>query len=494
MKLAQLFTIFPHMKMGDAALKDVSSVCFDSRKLEPGCVFVAIKGVKADGHDYISQAVSSGSIALVVEDQARIPKDFSGAVVVTEDARTVLNKLAAKFYGEPSSRLFCVGVTGTNGKTTTTYMIEAILTEFGWPTGVIGTINHHLGEQVWQTEMTTPDPMSFQRRLHEFETLGARAVAMEVSSHALKQARVDEVPFDLAVFTNLSRDHLDYHPDMEDYFAAKARLFQELLSRSDKPARFAIINKDDEYGRRLSASGAVMWTYGSKDADFTYKVTEQNFSGTTFTLQTPQGECEIRLPMAGVHNVQNATAALAAGLAAGAQLETCVKALEKFAGVSGRLEAVPNEKGIHIFVDFAHTDAAIAGILENLNRVRTASRIRNRIITVFGCGGDRDRGKRPLMMKAALGGSDLVVLTSDNPRTEDPDAIIKDALAGASADEQKTKVIVEADRRKALALALKKASLGDVVLVAGKGHETYQQIGTQKFPFSDFAVVKDLLT
>ncbi len=494
MKLAQLFTIFPHLKLGDAALKDVSSVCFDSRKIESGCVFVAIKGVKADGHDFITQAVSAGAIALVVEDQARIPKDFSGAIVVTEDSRDVLNKLAAKFYGEPSSRLFCVGVTGTNGKTTTAYMIEAILTEFGWPTGVIGTINHHLGDQVWQTEMTTPDPMSFQRRLHEFETMGAKAVAMEVSSHALKQARVDEVPFDIAVFTNLSRDHLDYHPDMEDYFAAKQRLFHELLSRSDKPARFAIINRDDEYGRRLSADGATVWTFGSSEADFTYKVFGQNFSGTKFTLQTPQGACEINLPMAGVHNVQNATAALAVGLAAGAHLETCVAALEKFQGVSGRLEAVPNNKGVHVFVDFAHTDAAIAGILENLNRVRSASQIRNRIITVFGCGGDRDRGKRPLMMKAALGGSDLVILTSDNPRTEDPNAIIKDALEGANANEQKSKVIVEADRRKALALALKEASFGDVVLIAGKGHETYQQIGAQKFPFSDFEVVRELVT
>jgi UDP-N-acetylmuramoyl-L-alanyl-D-glutamate--2,6-diaminopimelate ligase len=492
MKLAQLFTIFPHLKMGDAAFKEVSNVCFDSRKLEAGCVFVAIRGLKADGHDFVAQAAKQGAIALVVEDKNSIPNDFPGAIIVTDDTRTTLNRLAAKFYGEPSHRLFCVGVTGTNGKTTTTHMIEAILNEFGWPTGVIGTINHHLGQQVWQSEMTTPDPMSFQRRLHEFETMGARAVAMEVSSHALSQARVDEVPFDVAVFTNLTRDHLDYHKNMEDYFQAKARLFQVLLQQSSKPARFAIINKDDEFGRRLSADGATIWTFGSNEADFVYKILEMNFNGTRFLLNTPQGEAHIHLPMVGSHNVENASAALAVGLAAGAHVDTCVAALEKFKGVSGRLESVPNNKGVHVFIDYAHTDAAIAGILKNLNNVRSSSQTQNRIITVFGCGGDRDRGKRPLMMKAALDGSDLVILTSDNPRTEDPKVILEDALAGASSDQIKNKVKVEVDRKKALALALQEAKSGDVVLVAGKGHETYQQIGKQKFPFSDFEVVSEL--
>ena len=481
------------MKMGDAAMKDVASICFDSRKLEKGCVFVAIRGGKADGHDFLEQAEKAGAIALVVEDTARVPKTFSGAVVKTDDTRSSLNRLAAKFYGEPSSRLFCVGVTGTNGKTTTTYMIEAILTEFGWPTGVIGTINHHLGDQVWQTEMTTPDPLSFQRRLHEFETLGARAVALEVSSHALTQARVDEVPFDVAVFTNLSRDHLDYHKNMEDYFQAKARLFHDLLANSAKPAKHAIINVDDEYGKRIGTDCASqVWTYGSNEADFRFKVLHQDFSGMKFHLHTPIGDCEIHLPMTGVHNVENATAALAVGLAAGAHLDTCVAALEKFKGVSGRLEAVPNKKGVHVFVDFAHTDAAIAGILENLNRVRRSSNIKNRIITVFGCGGDRDKGKRPLMMKAALAGSDLVILTSDNPRSEEPQSIINDALKGAQQNEM-NRVITEVDRKKAIARALSEAHFGDVVLIAGKGHETYQQIGTEKFPFSDFEVVREVL-
>lgn len=495
MKLSQLLTLFPQAKPISAAQDvKVSSLCFDSRKLERDCVFVAVRGGRADGHDYLKVATDQGAAALIVEDQSRVPTSFSGPVVVVDDSRVALNRLAAKFFGEPATRLFCVGVTGTNGKTTTTYMIEAILTELGLATGVVGTINHHLGSKVWKTEMTTPDPLSFQQRLQEFEILGARAVAMEVSSHALSQSRVDEVPFNVAVFTNLSRDHLDYHKDMHDYFQAKAKLFEQLLVRSKKPNRFAIINGDDAYGKRLKiGAGIQRWSFGSKDADLTYKLISQDFSGMRFHLATPKGAREIHLPMAGEHNVQNATAAIGVGLAAGASLELCALVLEKFVGVSGRLEAVPNNKGVHVFVDFAHTDAALAGILENLGRVRSGSGLKNRIITVFGCGGDRDKGKRPLMMKAALNGSDLVVVTSDNPRTEDPMAIINDALSGASQSEKEKRVRIEADRRKAIALALSEAARGDVVLIAGKGHEDYQQIGTQKFPFSDFSVVRELL-
>lgn len=494
MTLAQLFAELSPLTWGDSAAQDVSGLCFDSRSLAAGCVFVAVRGSRHDGHDFLDAAVRAGALGLVVEDQRRVPANFRGAVAVVDDARGVLNRLAARWYGEPATRLFCVGVTGTNGKTTTTYMVEAILNAFGRATGVIGTINHHLGTHVWETEMTTPDPLSFQARLSEFERLGARAVALEVSSHALRQSRVDEVAFDVAVFTNLSRDHLDYHTDMEDYFRAKRRLFADLLARSTKPARFAIINRDDEYGRRLEASaGVTLWTYGEGDADIGFTIVEQDFGGTRLRLRTPRGSHEMHLPMPGVHNVSNACAAIAVGLAAGVPLETCCAALEGFKGVRGRLEAVPNKKGIHVFVDFAHTDAALEGVLANLNRVRSEAKLSSRVLTVFGCGGDRDKGKRPLMLRAALGGSDIVYLTSDNPRTEDPHGILRDALAGADPAIVEARVRTDVDRRRAIAAALAEARTGDVVLIAGKGHETYQQIGTTKFPFSDFEVVRELI-
>ncbi len=496
MKLAQLLSILPpdetHLTWGSAAAMDASAICFDSRRIEPGCVFVAVRGGRHDGHSFLGSAAAAGAVALVVEDPALAPKSFPGAVVRVRDARAALNRLAAGWYGEPARGLYAAGVTGTNGKTTITYMIEAILAAHGRPTGVIGTINHHLGDRVWPTEMTTPDPLSFQSRLREFADLGARAVALEVSSHALRQSRVDEVPFDVAVFTNLTRDHLDYHKGMEDYFLAKSRLFDELLARSAKPSRFAIVNKDDAYGRRLRATGgATLWTYGRRDADLGFELLAQDFGGTRFSLRTPAGPCEVTLPMAGLHNVYNACAALGVGLAAGVPLRAACAALAGFGGVRGRLEAVPNDKGVHVFIDFAHTDAALEGVLANLDRVRSATGSRARVITVFGCGGDRDRGKRPLMMKAALAGSDLVFLTSDNPRTEDPLAIIDEALAGADGASEKAKVRAEADRRKAIGLALDEARPGDVVLIAGKGHETYQQIGTEKIPFSDFAAVRE---
>jgi UDP-N-acetylmuramoyl-L-alanyl-D-glutamate--2,6-diaminopimelate ligase len=510
MKLHELLSILPGVALGPAGLGacEVTSLCFDSRRLEKDCVFVAIRGGKADGHAYLGEAAKLGASAVVVEDQASVPADFAGAVAVVKDTREALNRLAARYFADPAKKLFCAGVTGTNGKTTTTYMIEAILNRHAMPTGVVGTINHHLGTRVWKTEMTTPDPLSFQQRLAEFVSGGAKAVALEVSSHALSQSRVDEVPFDVAVFTNLSRDHLDYHKDMEDYFEAKEKLFKDLLARSTKPRRVAVVNGDDEYGRRLAALGVLggdgrgdrpsVWTYGAakgaeREHDISFEVLEQGFGGTRFRLKAPVGAREFKILMTGLHNVYNACGAIGAALVAGASLDTCAEALGALTGVAGRLEAVPNFKGLHIFVDYAHTDDALHTVLHYLRGIREAAGLKNRIITVFGCGGDRDKGKRPLMMKAAARGSDLVVVTSDNPRTEDPEAIIADALAGADPSALGKTVFKEADRRKGIRLAIEMAKPGDVVLIAGKGHEDYQQIGTTKFPFSDVEVVKEIM-
>lgn len=515
MKLAQLMSSLvdlgtlrspPRAELAD---ETASSVCFDSRKLEPKCVFVAVRGGKVDGHSFVGEAIAKGAMGLVVEDEASVPATYEGAVALARNSREALNRLASRFYGEPAKRLFCVGVTGTNGKTTVAYMTESLLNAAGMPTGVIGTINHHLGDKVWPTEMTTPDPISFQQRLAQFLDHGAKALALEVSSHALHQSRVDEVPFDVAIFTNLSRDHLDYHRDMEDYFQAKSKLFEKLLPRSQKPYRLAVVNADDEYGQRLAASSASaaprsrdtatgaaanLWTYGqAANASLRFEILEQGFGGTRFLLHTPKGQQEFHIRMPGLHNVSNACGAIGAAMAAGVSLEAAARTLASLRGVKGRLESVENHKSLHVFVDYAHTDGAIETVLKYLNLIRKQAGIENKIITVFGCGGDRDKGKRPLMMKAALAGSDLVVLTSDNPRTEDPNSILDDAAAGVDPSLLGTRVFRDTDRRSGIAKALGLAKPGDVVLIAGKGHEDYQQIGTQKFPFSDVEVVKEIL-
>lgn len=484
------------LSFGVHASTQVASLCFDSRKLVKNSVFFAIKGGKSDGHQYLKLAADAGACALVVEDVKLIPENYEGAIAVVPSVRKALNELAAVFVGEPAKKLFCIGVTGTNGKTTTTYMTEAIFNQAKRYAGVIGTINHHYRDQVWPTEMTTPDPVQFQERLAQFLKLGAKAVALEVSSHALTQSRVDEVPFDVAIYTNLSRDHLDYHRDMDDYFDAKHKLFRDLLSSSSKPHPTAIINAEDEFAKKIVVGPQVRkWTYGgSATADLSYKILSQGFDGTRFELTTPVGSQEIQLPMVGLHNVANACGAIGAALAAGIDLKTCAEALANLPGVSGRLEAVSNTKGVHVFVDYAHTDDALSTVLHYLNDIRSQGRLQNKLITVFGCGGDRDKGKRPLMAKAALKSSDLVVLTSDNPRTEDPQAILDDAMAGVPNAREGVDLFREVDRRKGIAKALELAKPGDVVLIAGKGHEDYQIIGTTKYPFSDVEVVKEILS
>lgn len=494
MKLAQLFAIYPQLKWGRQRSADVSSICRDSRQVRAGCVYVAVRGTAHDGHDFLPQVCRSGAVGVVVESEAKIPADYQGAVVSVADTRQALDLLASRFYGSPASSLYCVGVTGTNGKTSLTYLVEAIFKQYGWLTGVMGTINHHIGTHVWPSQLTTPDALELHKRLAEFSSLGAKAAAFEVSSHALAQHRADAIPFDTVVFTNLTRDHLDYHGTLDDYFAAKQRLFDEILWTSTKPELYAIINQDDRYGKRLRvAEKATRWSYGERDADFCFQISRQDFSGCEFLVRHPRGRAEIKSPLIGRHNVYNCTAAIAVGIAAGVSSETCAAAMATFAGVPGRMERVANGKGIHVFVDYAHTDDALRSVLTALAEIRRLSGSQARLITVFGCGGDRDRGKRPLMARAAVAGSDLVFVTSDNPRTEDPEAIIADVLTGVESADRDQKVFAEVDRRAAIARALRSAAEGDVVLIAGKGHEDYQILGTEKFPFSDVQVASEFL-
>lgn len=491
MNLQHLFSVLPEAPEKALSHLQVTGLFNDARKVLPGSVFVAIRGVKFDGHNFIPEAVSKGVAALVVEDKNKVPENFDGIVLTVPNTREALDVLAARYYGDPAQELFCVGVTGTNGKTSVTYMVEAILNFGKISTGVIGTVNHHLGNKVWPSDLTTPDPIFLQKRLREFRDEGAQAVAMEVSSHALDQHRVDSIPFNAVIFTNLTRDHLDYHQTMENYFGAKQKLFTDLLWRTTKKPSFAIINTDDKLGRRLQvADPATLWTYGAKGADFGFKIKYMDFTSTHFQVMTPAGAAEVQLPMSGVHNVMNALAALAVGVAAGIPLATCAEALTQFRGVPGRLQSVPNTKKISIFVDYAHTPDALENVLIALTKVRENLKAQARIWTIFGCGGDRDKGKRPLMAQMALKYSDEVVITSDNPRTENPQSIINDILEGVS---DKTKVRTITDRRMAILEALNKVQEGDVVLIAGKGHEDYQIVGTEKIPFSDLEIAEQAL-
>jgi UDP-N-acetylmuramoyl-L-alanyl-D-glutamate--2,6-diaminopimelate ligase len=472
---------------------EITGICHDSRHYQEGELFVAIRGNQFDGHLFIDEACRKGAPAIVLEDERVVPIRYAGVVLKVANAREALDVLAANFYEKPSEKLFVAGVTGTNGKTTTSLMIEAVLNGGGLPTGVIGTIDNHLGGEKIAATHTTPDALDTQRLMSTWLAKGACAVSMEVSSHALALRRVESIQFDAAVFTNMTRDHLDFHRTMDEYIKAKARLFRDLLARSTKKSKRAIMNAEDPHLSALRPEGIPLWTYGFSAGDIRAEKIETSFAGTTFEVATPAGREIISLQMIGNHNVANAMAAIGVALHAGMKLTDIAKALHELSGVRGRLERVQTKGALHVFVDYAHTDDALKNVLSVLRGLRDEKFRQSRIVTVFGCGGDRDKGKRPLMMKTVQHYSDVAVVTSDNPRTEDPNKIIADILLGASPDLGADAVVIEPDRKKAIALAIKRSSPGDVILIAGKGHEDYQIIGNKKFPFDDIAIAKEYL-
>lgn len=458
----------------------VLGIAYDSRRVGPGFLFVAIEGFQTDGHRFIEQAVAAGAAAVVVQKPVAVPA-FAAWVQVA-DSRLALGLLAARFYGYPARQLKMAGVTGTNGKTTTTHLLTAVGHAAGMKVGLIGTIANRIGDRVLPVEHTTPESLDLQRLLAEMAAEKVALAVMEVSSHALALNRVAGCDFDLGIFTNITQDHLDFHQDMDHYLAAKSRLFTSLDGADGERPGTAVINRDDPRAEQLiKATRATVITYGIHGpAGVRAEKIQVTPRGVRFYVTSPWGEGEVRLKLTGLFNVYNALAALAAGGVLGIPLAVITAALSEVAGVPGRFELVDCGQGFAVVVDYAHTPDGLENVLKTARQITDG-----RLITVFGCGGDRDRSKRPLMGEIAARLSDLPVLTSDNPRTEDPLRIIAGVEEGLSRVLDADGYRIIPDRREAIFHAIAAAEPGDTVVIAGKGHEDYQIIGTRKYPLDD---------
>lgn len=485
MKLSSLLSEVETLAVAGNAHCEVAGVASDSRQVRPGFVFVAVPGAALDGRAYADDAVARGAVAVVA--QGEPAGRGAPCSVSVADARRAVAQLAAAFHGQPARRLQMVGITGTNGKTTTAYMVRECLRRAGRAPGLITTVEYVVGARAIPAARTTPDPVMLQSLLAQMVAAGCRAAVMEVSSHSLVQQRVAGIDYDVGVFTNLTRDHLDYHHTLEEYFRAKALLFTG-LGAGARPAA-AVLNWDDPWGRRLAQMPelrAERLTYGTgAGAVVQAEGIALSGAGSRFTARTPWGSVPVRLALLGRHNISNALAALAAGGALGLAPEALAEALAGVSLVPGRLEEIPHRHGFQVFVDYAHTDDALEHALATLRELTAG-----RLIAVFGCGGNRDTTKRPAMGAAAARLADYSVLTSDNPRKEDPAAILAQIRAGFGAA---TNFEVEPDRAKAIERALALARKGDVVLIAGKGHETFQEFANTTIPFDDRQVARKAL-
>jgi len=470
----------------EAAVGAVNTVAYDSRMVQPGDVFVALRGQHADGTAFARQAIDRGAVAVVSEQPA--PEGTEVAWAVVDDARRALAALAAALYRHPSSDMQVVGITGTNGKTTTAYLVASIFDAANLRCGLLGTVGYRIGSELREATRTTPEAPDVQRMMREMVDAGCRACAMEVSSHALSLRRVESMSFAAGVFTNLTRDHLDFHADMEDYFQAKRRLF-EMLPR-DAPS---LINIDDPRGLSLTEAGGRPVTYAiNRPADITPGPLSFSLGGLQFDVRTPRGTVRVSSRLVGRPNVYNILAAVAAATALDLSFDAIERGISALEGVPGRFQVVSGARDeVTVVVDYAHTDDALRNLLETGRPLA-----RGRLITVFGCGGDRDRTKRPLMGAVAGRLSDVIVITSDNPRSEDPGRIIDEIQRGLTADTRRDRdqrLLAIVDRRDAIGEAIALARPDDLVLVAGKGHEKYQVIGSQVLPFDDVAVAREAL-
>jgi len=471
--------------MGDDGV-GVCGITDDSREVKEGYLFVAVRGENSDGHNYIVDALNSGAVAVVAEDFSQVSATGSVTLVRVEDSRGALSNIASVWFGHPSERIVCVGVTGTNGKTTTTAMIRHILDEAGIPTALVGTLFHDTGLKRYPSSNTTPGVLALRRLLSEAVEARKRAFVMEVSSHGLVQRRVDGLSFDAAVLTNIGSDHLDYHKTHKSYRAAKKRLFEML-----QPDSFAVINRDTPFWEEFREScrcAVVTYSLRRNDAVVVADATMQGFDGIRMEVEVCGEKEKFLLPLIGMHNCENALAALSVCyFVFGLGLEEITDALCGFDGVAGRLEVVTGRCApFTVVVDYAHTEGALAAALSALRPLT-----RGRLVVVFGCGGERDRSKRPKMARVAEERADLVIVTSDNPRNEDPHKIIEEICEGFRSE---TSYRVIPDRREAIRSAVSLMRTGDVLLVAGKGHETYQVVGNRLLPFDDRMVVKEAMS
>ena len=470
---------------GDESV-EVLDVTHDSRQAQAGTLFAAVRGEQLDAHRFIDQVMKQGAIGVISELEA--PADFKGTWIQVTEIRRAMALCAAEVHNHPSRELELVGITGTNGKTTTTYLVAAIAESANEPVAMTTTVEYRIDKERWKAERTTPEATDMQRFLRRAVEAGCRMAVMESSSQAIDLHRCDALQYSVAVFTNLTRDHLDYHGTMDNYFAAKRKLFDASLGGTPKTS---VINVDDERGLKLAdeleGTGTNVVRYGlNGEAAVTATEVEHSLEGMSFTLLTPAGERKLHSPLVGRPHIYNILAATAAGLALGYSLDVIARSIETCAGAPGRFERVPHTGDFAVVVDYAHTDDAL------LNVLRTARDVtRGRIITVFGCGGDRDRSKRAPMGEAAASLSDVVILTSDNPRTEDPLSILADVETGMRETAKPYEKIP--DRRQAIERAIMEARTGDLVVIAGKGHEDYQIIGTEVSHFDDREVAREAL-
>ena len=478
MQLKDLIQGLPAAKVEGSLEREVAGITYDSRRVTPGMLFVAIPGRHNDGHDFIQSAIDRGATAIICE---RNGFGTSRATrIKVSDVREALARAALSYYQHPSAKMKVIGVTGTNGKTTVAFMIKGILESAGIKTGLMGTVRYEIGERVIPAQRTTPESLEVQQLMAQMLRAGCQACVMEVSSHALEQKRVFGVAFDVGIFTNLTRDHLDYHGTMENYFAAKKKLFEALQAGGKKSA--AVINIDDTYGARLAGESnvEVELTYGlQKAARLRASKIQLGRDGTRFVVEMPERKFACRLPLIGRHNIYNALAAAGAGIALDIPVVTLQAALNAMPPVPGRLEMARGSQPFGVYVDYAHTDDALKNVLETLREITSG-----RLLLTFGCGGNRDAGKRARMGKVAAQLADFTLITNDNPRKESPEKIAAQILEGYNSVRAEG-CSVELDRRRAIQQIIGKAQAGDTVLIAGKGHETYQEFEDTVVPFDD---------